>query len=70
MLLLGRELKLPLELLRGVPQALKIVSGEEKISWNLVRQSIRHNPLIVTIFMIFDTRFVILCDVEFLEKWA
>ena len=33
--------------------------------WNFVRQWSSHNPLIVTIFMTIDARFVILWDFEF-----
>ena len=36
--------------------------------WNLVRQWSNHNPIIVTIFMTIDARFVILWDLEFFEK--
>ena len=36
--------------------------------WNLVRQWSNHNPLIVTIFMTIDARFVILWNFEFFEK--
>ena len=36
--------------------------------WNLVRQWSNHNPLIVTIFLTIDARFVILWDFDFLKK--
>ena len=36
--------------------------------WNMVRQWSNHNPLIVTIFMTIDARFVILWDFDFFEK--
>ena len=36
--------------------------------WNFVHEWSNHNPLIMTIFMTIDARFVILWDFEFFEK--